>query len=78
MTVEEIKAKFTSINPTAPYIFLLNYKKFETMSNIKMQLISAEFCPLLDDSVILAQKWKGKRSSFALTITLTRFSNRYG
>lgn len=36
------------------------YEKYEQLSNISLKLLSFEFDPLLDESILLAKKWKGK------------------
>lgn len=36
------------------------YENYEQLSNISLKLLSFEFDPLLDESILLAKKWKGK------------------
>lgn len=43
----------------SPYITLLNYKHLDDLSNIKLYLIVSHFDPVLDQSVTMANRWKG-------------------
>lgn len=45
-----------------PYISPINYNDFESLDDVQLTLLVGEFDPLLDDSVVLAKKWKGLKS----------------
>ncbi|RWS28322.1 hypothetical protein B4U80_12802 [Leptotrombidium deliense] len=56
--VKEIFNKVTNILEH-PYATPLYYNFFDDVPKIPLSLISCQFCPLLDDSIELANTWKG-------------------
>lgn len=42
------------------YLTVLNYGRYQELSDINLKIVSFEFDPFLDETVLLAKKWKGK------------------
>lgn len=45
--------------PNTPYLSPLFYDKYDQFTDVLVHLISAEFCPLLDESITFAKIYKG-------------------
>lgn len=46
-------------NSLSPYLSPAFFEKFDELTDVPLHLISAEFCPMLDDTITLAKLWKG-------------------
>ncbi|XP_015784830.1 uncharacterized protein LOC107362310 [Tetranychus urticae] len=53
------KLKTLADRTHTPYASPLTYQKFDSLSKIPMQILTSEFCPLLDESITMAKLWKG-------------------